>query len=259
MVYIIRCCRDFCEKPYDSLANPIQVCWWDCVPSTLIADFSVSVGVGFAKSLAIKMLLVAAVECQLTDDQLQVILPQVKALYSVRCIYKKATSKKQDRFEALQEKMAQASRPRPDPLQVASLLMAQCAEEGGTWDSHANQLIQEFQQGSEGDHRIISDLEVQIVKMVPQLDDETRTLLEYHWSNFPAKQSALPYKLIGCDPMVKGSKPRADDSSALWTAILGVASQGSLKRHYFIQRKIRFFTMKIAESKRLRKKINLVL
>ena len=41
--------------------------------------------------------------------------------------------------------------------------------------------------------KTLSDLEVQIVKMVPQLDDSTCELLAYHWSNYtytypPTKQ-----------------------------------------------------------------------
>lgn len=197
MVYIIRCCRDFCEKAYFSQANPIQVCWWDCTPHSVIEDFSVSVGVGFAKSLAIKMLLLAAVESQLTDAELEAFLPQMKALFSVRCIHKRASSKKEDRFECLQEKFAQSSRPRPDPLQVASMLSAQCMEEGTTWDVRAASLIAEFQEGSSGERRILSELETQIVKMIPLLEEGSKALLAYHWSNFQAKQSALPLQAGG--------------------------------------------------------------
>ena len=259
MVYIIRTCRDFLEKPYDALSNPIHICWWDCIPGSAVDDFSITVGVGFAKSLAIKLLLLGCVESGLSDPEMTAILPQIKALFSVRCVYRAAKDKKADRFQVLQDKFAESSRPRPDPLQVASLLAAQCHEEGGTWESHASQLIQEFQQGSANENKVLSDLEVQIVKMVPQLEDSTREVLAYHWSNYQAKQSGLPYKLLGCDPMVKGLKPRTDESSSsLWTTILGLSSQGQLKRHFFITRKIRYFCMKIAEAKRLRKKINLV-
>ena len=200
------------------------------------------------------------VESGLSDPDISAILPHLKALFSVRCVFRSARDKKADRFQVLQDKFAESSRPRPDPIQVASLLAAQCHEEGGTWESHAAQLIQEFQQGSANENKTLSDLEVQIVKMVPQLDDSTRELLGYHWSNYQAKHSGLPYKLLGCDAMVKGVKPRTDDSSSssLWTTILGLSSQGQLKRHFFIQRKIRYFCMKVAEAKRLRKKINLV-
>ena len=68
------------------------------------------------------------------------------------------------------------------------------------------------------------------------------------------KQSALPYHVLSADVLQSGLKPKKGMESDLWAAILAPDSR---KKHWYIMRKIHFFLCRLADAKRLRKKVNL--
>ena len=157
-------------------------------------------------------------------------------------------------------------------------------ETGKTWNEGIGELIQEFNGGSGGEHKKVSALEASVIKMYPTLHQATQDLVAYHWSNFESKTSALTLKIIGSEvlrPLAildgifsfqvqklcciwilnsfftdtdqgNGAKPKVD--SDLWKEILAPNND---KRHMWISRKVRYFVHRLAEAKRLRKKINL--
>ncbi|CAE7443228.1 unnamed protein product [Symbiodinium sp. CCMP2592] len=206
MLNVIRCAADFLEKPYDSLTNPIQLWLPPGLPAAgePLPDFALGHSIGFTKSLAIKAILFAVHKMKdLSDEDVKHILPQ------------------------LQDKFAEAARPRPDPIQVSTLLMAQAKEEGLAWTECASLMIDEFNGGSSNEAKKLSELETSIVVIYPSLDLDTQQLIDYHWQLYAPKQSAIPYK--------------ADNR----------------KRHWFVRRKVQYFLFKLQDAKRLKKKINL--
>ena len=108
MVHVLRCVRDFFEKPYNSIDPQEHPCGGGA-----LQDFMVGHGIGFAKSLAMKILPLGVNHLELSDDELKALSPQVKALYGFRCTYKTAGQERQDRFACLQDKFAESARPRP--------------------------------------------------------------------------------------------------------------------------------------------------
>ncbi|CAJ1395061.1 unnamed protein product [Effrenium voratum] len=255
MVYIKTCVTDFLERPYNSMENPIHVFFpKKCnTPGQAIQSYGVGHGIGFAKSLAIKMLLLGVVQMQLSDAELKVIAPQLKALFSFRCLYKTLGDEKQDRIQCLKDKFGEAARPRPDCIQVCTILQAQAREEGAQWEHAAARMISEFNKGSTNEVKQLSDLEMCIVKVLPSIEEDTLKMIDYHWQNHAIKTSALPYKVLATDAFMSGSKPKPSQDSKLWRDILSLSNE---KRHWYITRKIRLYLFKIADAKRLRRKVS---
>lgn len=252
MVFVLRVFNDFLERPYDHTTNPIGL-WLDKErPGQPIGIFSLPIANGFTKSLAMKLVLYSCVRVGLTDDELILISPLIRALYSFRCVYKHHQSAKDARFSCLSEKMAEAARPRPDCVQVASVLQQTVGEMGKTWEEGCKELMAEFNAASGVECKRLTELEQGIVQLFPSLLPETQALIKYHWSNFEVKKSGLPYKLLGSQYVFQGVKARVD--SDLWKAILAI---NNAKRHFYVARKIRYFTHKIADCQRLRKRVNL--
>ena len=252
MVNVLRCVSDFLERPYDSMENPIHVI--QTSKAETIEDFSLGHGIGFAKSLAVKLLLLATVALELSDAEVVLILPQLKACFFFRCTYKTSGSRRADRFQVLQDKFGESARSRPDPIQVARLLLDQATEDGLNWVTACNSLIHEFNGGSRNEDRKLTDLEASIVRIFPLLDQDTRELIDYHWQNYKVKQSALPYTVLSVDVFLQGTKPKKGQESDLWSSIL---SADNRKRHWYTMRKIHFFVARLADARRLRKKVNL--
>ncbi|CAJ1371105.1 unnamed protein product [Effrenium voratum] len=241
MVHVLRCVRDFLEKPYNSIENPIHVTFPKSihVEGGPLQDFMVGHGIGFAKSLAMKILLLGVNHLELSDDELKALSPQVKALYGFRCTYKTAGQERQDRFACLQDKFAESARPRPDCIQVSNLLLVQARADGMDWAEAAPKLQLRER-----------------VKTLPLLDADTFQAIDYHWQTNLIRNSALPYKVLAADAFFNGLKPKTNQDSELWRNILAVDNR---KRHWYVKRKVQYFLFKVADAKRLKKKVHLSL
>ncbi|CAJ1379504.1 unnamed protein product [Effrenium voratum] len=252
MVYILRLFREFLERPFDSASNPILINFKGLQPGAPIPSFQVSISIGFTKSIAMKLILLGAIQTNLTDGELTLLAPHLRAMFAFKCIYRSTGNAKEDRFRALQEKFSESSRPRPDPVQISGILLQQCVEEGRAWKDGSGDLIAQFNAGSGVDCKRLSDLEQTVVTMYPNLMQESQELIAYHWSNYPAKNSGLTYKQLACEQVRCGSKPRID--CELWRSIL---STDMVKVHWFVARRVRYFLHKLGDAKRLRKRVNL--
>ena len=253
MVNVLRCAMDFLENPYNSLENPIHVNF-SAAPGSKITDFSVGHGVGFAKSIAVKLVLLGTVALEFPDAELLLVLNQLKACYHFRCTYKTAGSMRADRFRVLQEKFGESARSRPDPIQIFHMLVAQANDESLQWSDACQTLIAEFNSSTQNEDRKLTDLEVSIVKIYPSLDADTRKLIDYHWQNYKVKQSALPFGVLSSEVFASGMKPKKGMESELWSTILSLDNR---KRHWYVMRKVQFFLFRLADAKRLKKKTNL--
>ncbi|CAE7613589.1 unnamed protein product [Symbiodinium natans] len=256
MVNVLRCATDFLEKSYDSMNNPIQLWIPPTMPAAgeLLPDFSLGHCIGFTKSLAMKAILLACSEAALTDTELQSIQTQLQALFGFRATVRTTGNAKFDRFRALQDKFAEAARPRPDPIQVSTLLMAQAKDEGLVWTECASAMIQEFNGGSSNEAKRLSEMEASLVTIYPTLSKDTQELIDYHWQLYPPQRSAIPYKAVAVDVFFAGAKLKTGVKSDLWQSILQADNR---KRHWYIRRKVQMFLFKLQDARRLRKKINL--
>ncbi|CAE7558064.1 unnamed protein product [Symbiodinium sp. CCMP2592] len=259
MLNIIRCAADFLEKPYDSLTNPIQLWLPPGLPAAgePLPDFALGHSIGFTKSLAIKAILFAVHKMKdLSDEDVKHILPQLQALYNFRCTCHTTGSSKFDRFRSLQDKFAEAARPRPDPIQVSTLLMAQAKEEGLAWTECASFMIDEFNGGSTNDAKKLSELETSIVVIYPSLDLDTQQLIDYHWQVVLSFQKSIINHVNHCRLccLFCFLAPKSSMKSDLWVQILKADNR---KRYWFVRRKVQYFLFKLQDAKRLKKKINL--
>lgn len=198
-VYVLKVLREFLENPYDSKMNPIHVSFNKLCPGANIAPLSVSITNGFTKSVAMKILLIAVIELNLSDGDMTHVAPFLRACYGFRCIHKTSGDQKIDQFNCLAEKFSESSRPRPDPIQVSFMFKQILAQAGKTWNEGIDELIQDFNGGNSSDHKRISVLEAAVIKMFPTLLPETQELITYHWGNFQAKQSGLTLTMLGTD------------------------------------------------------------
>ena len=120
MNYILEAANNFLEKPYDSITNPL---WIDFSPESIpgmdISEYSIKSRIGFAKSLAGKLLLLGVIEANLTDEDVLVIQPCLQALFSMNATFSGPEAGEaahyHDGFSALRKKLGIKPGPtRPD-------------------------------------------------------------------------------------------------------------------------------------------------
>ena len=252
MIFVLRLYKEFCERPFDSISNPIQVSFMGLMPGGVLPDFSLKVTVGYTKCLALMLLLYSAINSNLSDEEIILVTPWLRALYGIRCTFRDHQTMKECRFSALAEKMSEASRPRPDCIQIARAFHATLADSGTSWEEGCKTIMAEFNERSGLETKRLSELEMNIIALFCTLDPETQSLIEYHWSNYSAKNSGLPYRTLGTELLRGGLKPRV--ASPLWTEIL---TPDNNKRHFYVARRVRYFLHRIADAQRLKKRVNL--
>jgi len=142
-----------------------------------------------SKGLCIKAILLGAVNCDLTDDEVKEMLTRFQSYYSVRCIFKPEVNEKDEKFGALQSKMQEAARPRPDCFQGYDTFSAQAKLDGLEINAALDQYFLDFETSTDNSNKYWSELEKHIIRALPTLSEPGRKAVAYHWDNFPAKQS----------------------------------------------------------------------
>ena len=190
MCHILSTVIDFLEAPYNHLEHPLSLIFGlGATPGQNVEDFSLRTKIGMSKGLVIKAIVLAAVNCNLTDDEVRALMPQFQSYFSVRCIFKPEVNEKDEKFSAMQGKMQEAARPRPDCFQAYATFHAQAVADGLGEDVAFEQYFGEFESGSDNTNKHWSDLEKNIIRALPQMCPEGRKCVAYHWDNFPVKQS----------------------------------------------------------------------
>ena len=190
MCHILQTITDFLEAPYNSVEHPLSLIFGlGAVAGQNVADFSLRTKIGTSKGLCIKAILLGAVNCNLTDDEVKEMMPRLQSYYSVRCIFKPEVNEKEEKFGALQSKMLEAARPRPDCFQAYATFSSQASVDGLHIDPALDQYFIEFEKSSDNSNKHWSDLEKHIIRALPTLSEAGRQAVSYHWDNFPAKQS----------------------------------------------------------------------
>ena len=114
----------------------------------------------------------------------------------------------------------------------------------------------EFKESSGNESKRLSQLEVEVLRVMPHIHEAGRTELKAHWNKYKIAQSGVDYKsLVG----LNGARPLGD--SELWKLICGSPKDdpaSAVKRANYVLRKVGIFNVNIQNAKRLGKKVNLV-
>ena len=215
---VIDVALQFVEKPFSSEAEPLRL----IMPQSTavgrpIADFTLIHAVGFAKSCAARLVLLGAVKLDLNDNQLSLILNQLKHLYEIKAICDPAESYVSQIDQALCYKMVAAERTRPDPLQIWQAFQnkakATCHE---LTVALATNYFQQFADETVVQAKQFSPMEQTAVKWLCQLTPQSRARLEYHWAQFRVADSALPLARLATLADAHLSVPLCDPENNLF-------------------------------------------
>ena len=252
-VYALGVIEDFLDKPYVSANDPVRVLNPKrAVEGTPLVDFSLRLDVGMSKSLATKMIPLAVHALNLTNTELQAILPQLKAIYTVKATFQPAEDGRQQIKKSLGSKMQLAKRPSPDVVQMSWAWLQQAQEEGRAYAEIIEELIAEYNEGST-DRKNISEGEAAVVKILPAQTEECRNKIEYHWQNFKTQESALTLGHLSDKAWLQGTTPK-NQTDALWKEILKGSPD---KRASCVFRWIGIFVTNLKNAARLQKSVNL--
>jgi len=261
MNFILQSSVDLLERPYDSMTHPIEVTFAKAAaPGSPVGDFSIRTSIGFAKSLAMKINIIAAVELGLSDTELGAALPEFQSYYGFRCICKPGSSDWELRKAAMQDKMAEAARPRPDVLQMFNTFRLQAAEDGEPYSTACPRYMEELEGATTNINRHMSDMEKVIVgKTLPALTASGIREVEYHWNLIRPANSACPYWLLSAPVFTQGASPKSPDNK-LWKTILQGqvgTPDGDLKRECVIRKRIGTFNYNRKDAARLGRKVHI--
>ena len=255
-VHILDTVENFLDNPYSSDRSPLDVKPPLGSSQSTIAPFSVMHAIGFAKSLACKLIILAVEEMMkkgsLSEEEVSSVQCFLKPLFYVKAIWKGSTGVAEDMYHSISGKMMEAQRPRPDVVQIAHSFSMRSKLEGVSFEASIDGWLQEYNERATTTKQI-SDLETKIIKILPLQTPALQQKIAYHWQNFKIDESGLPYAQLSNDAWLYGTKPR-DATNALWVLIQAASPE---KRQFSVQRKIGVFLKGLSDAKRLRKKINL--
>ena len=189
--------------------------------------------IGFSKSLAGKAIILAVIDLQLKDAEVQLIKDVLQALFCSNATYQRSNhADKEERFATLRKKFEEASRSRPDPLQTIQLFERQARMDGKLLSEVVDSYIADFNGGSNVESKQLSETEQAIVKVFPELMPATQQLVAYHWDNFKAKKSGLPLFALWAHIVTHGVKLQPGVVSSLLTTILHLSPEA---QHAFVR------------------------
>jgi predicted CopG family antitoxin len=202
--------------------------------------------------MATKLILLACHHLNLSDEEVRLILQELKAVFRVKATSSPASSMKEQIKQSIGSKMQVSERPRPTPVQLAYAWMERCKEEGKSYGEVLDEYIWEYNMDST-ERKLVTRLEADVVEVLPLQTEECQNKIEYHWQNFKPTESAIPLHYLGNKAWTHGSVPRPV-SSTLWKEIQRPTPD---KRAACVFRWIGVFIANIKNAARLKKKVNL--
>ena len=255
-VHILDTVENFLDNPYSSERSPLDVRPPLGPATPTIAPYSVMHSIGFSKSLACKLIVLAVEEMlrkgTMSAEELSSVQSFLKPLFYVKAIWKGKGVVGDDVYHSISGKLMEAQRPRPDVVQIGHAYVMRAKLEGVSYGSSIDDWLREYNERATNTKQL-SDLETKIIKIFPLQTKVVQEKIAYHWQNFKIDESALPYSQLSVDAWLYGTKPR-DATNALWVNIQACSPE---KRQFSVQRKIGVFLKGLQDAKRLRKKVNL--
>ena len=243
-INILETTRNFLDNPFASQKNRISVAM---PPGVMVGDpvsnFSIRHVVGFTRSLAAKLLCALATKANLAENELMELAPYLKAALYVKCTYETYDSEDTMMQKSILAKMIVAESTRPDVLQMFYSFSRTFAKQGLVYKEVIDQRIDHFNAQTSVDATRISDAERKMLKARPMQQNEFLKLLDFHWNQWKAAESATPLRAL-----VKHlDRAKTFDSAvpAIWQLVLKSSSQ---KNMVFLEREIAIFLMKVKEA-----------
>ena len=255
-VHILDTVENFLDNPYSSNRSPLDVKPPLGTVASTIAPYSVVHSIGFSKSLACKLIVLAVEELMRTGkmgvEEVSSVQRFLQPLFYVKAIWKGTSGAADDMYDCISGKTMESQRPRPDVVQVAHAFSMRARVEGVPYETYIDTWLTEYNTRATNTKQL-SDLEIKIIKILPLQTDALQQKIAYHWQNFKIDESGLPYVQLSTDPFLNGTRPR-DSANALWSEIQAASPE---KRQFSVQRKIGVFLKSLNDAKRLRKKVHL--
>jgi len=87
MMWVEENITNFMERPYDSMKNPFELYpAIGAAPGSNLDAFTLRIAQGGCKNFVIKIILTSCCELDLTDDEIESVLPQLRALFEIRAL-----------------------------------------------------------------------------------------------------------------------------------------------------------------------------
>jgi hypothetical protein len=173
---------------YQSEKAPLDVLFMD-IPGMPVGPFSVGHSVGFGKSLACQMILLAVVQRGISDADVAALLPALRSLRRIQATFDPASDMEEQVLRSLKTKMHMTSRQRPDALQLAAAFAKSVTSKMNAGDTRARKdiltdVINRYnaQAGAKG-CRIHTEETAAIILLDLQTDGFVERLKK-HWQTF---------------------------------------------------------------------------
>ena len=166
----------------------------------------------------------------LNDAEVNSIMNILHPWFVVKAVWEASVSVKEEVAKTTKSQVQLSEIKRLDPIQCAQAWALRAREEGMQYDAVIGTYLQEYRGEATGT-QIISDLEENVIRIMPAQTEACQAKLAYHWQNFKVAESGVPLKYITNVSWLYGTKPR-DGSNALWALIQTVTPE---KRQFCVQ------------------------
>lgn len=254
-IHILDTVHNFLARSYNSKKEPLELLFAPGAnEGEVIGPWSMVHSIGMGKSSACRMILEAAFNLNLNDDEIRAIAPQLKALLRMRAIYDPAETEEQQFFKSMTGKAILSERPRPDPLMWATRWSKVIGSQGLSFQDVVQDKIKDYNRDkTEG--VAISREEAMFITFFPFQNADFINLLEYHWQNYKVQESAVNIKRLALKDLNPNLKQkRCSKDNTLFQEVFRWTPQ---KNHYWLMREVGTFLKNIKEAVRAGKKVNL--
>ena len=203
MGFVLDKVNSFLEQKFNSQEHPIHPRFPpDAAPNALIQTGMVLHSVGFTRTLAAKMIIVAVSTMGLPDDEFRQLIPVLKTCLYIKVVYSPAEGNQGQMEKSLMSKFAQAASTRPDAIQLLHCLSNRLLALGKAVKPRTvKEVITNFNKGAVKpstvqDHNI-TNREIHALCFLAGQRPEYVTTLEQHWQNFKPEESGVTLGMFG--------------------------------------------------------------
>ena len=172
--------------------------------------------IGEGKSGAARLILEAAVELDLRDEEVACISLQLRALLRMRAVYDPADTEEEQLQRSMRGKQSLVDRAPPDPLQWWSRYHHLFCNMGLTYQAVIDDKINEYNKGHKDNVQINKEVKA-FLKLAPYLLKDFTDLLQYQYHNYKVHEGPIPNKvwlLEDLNPALRTVRCSADNK--LW-------------------------------------------
>lgn len=229
-VSIVELAINFVEDSFQSVRQPLSVSFDSSTGP--VGMFSIKHVVGFTRSLAAKMVL--EFWSQLNETQQKDLSHVFASCLTIKVTWQVAANAESEFFGSVRGKFQLSESTRPDVIQLYHGWQGLFAKMGMEFNACISDQIKKFNQTSSVAGSRVSDLEAQILKVLPFQLKSFVDLLESHWDRFKSPESAVTLKSL-CEKVDRKAPPT---ENAAWGSILKATPE---KNFIWLQRQIEIF------------------